>query len=64
MWRIAAPSDDEAIVRMCLALNAEDPGPNPVPAAHVQRTLRALRANPQRGRAIVLEVGSRAATPW
>jgi GNAT superfamily N-acetyltransferase len=60
MWRIAASSDDEAIVRMCLAFNAEDPGPNPVPAVHVQRTLRALRENPERGRAIVLELGSRA----
>lgn len=26
MWRIADEADDEAIVAMCAALNAEDPG--------------------------------------
>jgi ribosomal protein S18 acetylase RimI-like enzyme len=41
MWRIADETDDEAIVRMCLALNAEDPGPRPVPREHTERTLRA-----------------------
>jgi ribosomal protein S18 acetylase RimI-like enzyme len=55
MWRMAAPSDDEAIVRMCLALNAEDPGPEPVPPQNMQRTLRVLRETPLRGRAVVLE---------
>jgi GNAT superfamily N-acetyltransferase len=60
MWRIAAPSDDEAIERMCLALYAEDPGPEPVPAENIRRTLRALRDNPLRGRALVLELDSQA----
>lgn len=55
MWRVAGPSDDEAIVRLCLALNAEDPGPEPVPAENMQRTLLALRQVPLRGCAIVLE---------
>jgi ribosomal protein S18 acetylase RimI-like enzyme len=56
MWRISEPSDDDAIVRMCLALNSEDPGPRPVPAEHMQWTLLALREVPLRGRAIVLDV--------
>ena len=29
MWRSALPVDDEAMVGMCVALNAEDPGPHP-----------------------------------
>jgi len=60
MWRIAAPSDDEPIERMCLALYAEDPGPEPVPVENMGRTLRALRDMPARGRAVVLEIDGRA----
>jgi ribosomal protein S18 acetylase RimI-like enzyme len=55
MWRPARTEDDPEIVRMCLELNREDPGDGPVPAAQVQATLAALRAEPVRGRAVVLE---------
>ena len=44
---------------MCLALNAEDPGPAPVAAEHPQRTLHVLREMPHRGRAVVLELAGR-----
>ncbi len=56
MWRAANPLDDDAIARMCLALNAEDPGPEPVPPAYTRRTLVALRESPWRGHAAVLDV--------
>ena len=59
MWRSALPIDDEAMVRMCMALNAEDPGPDVVPAENMRRTLQELRQTPVRGRAMVLEVESR-----
>src|SRR5262245_41284059 len=59
MWRDALSGDDEAIVRMCVSLNAEDPGPEPVPSDNVRRTLRALRETPTRGRAVVLEIDGR-----
>ena len=52
MWRLATASDDKAIVSMCMALNAEDPGPNRVQFQQVRRTLRkaARRASrPGRG---------------
>jgi len=50
--------DDDAMVGMCIALNAEDPGPHPVPAEHMRRTLHELRQAPVRGRAMVLELDS------
>jgi GNAT superfamily N-acetyltransferase len=56
MWRPATADDDEAIVRLCAALNAEDPGPKPVPREHVARTLRLMREAPWRVRALVLEL--------
>jgi GNAT superfamily N-acetyltransferase len=56
MWRNAVEADDEALVAMCSALNAEDPGPDPVPEEYTRRTLRTLRAAPTRGRAMVLEL--------
>jgi len=56
MWRDSTPSDDDAIVALCSALNAEDPGPNPVPATHVRATLERFRAEPHRGRAVVYDV--------
>lgn len=59
MWRPALSVDDEAIVEMCIALNAEDPGAHPVPAQHMRRTLDELRRTPVRGRAVVLELESR-----
>jgi GNAT superfamily N-acetyltransferase len=57
MWRRAEPAEDERIVALGLALSAEDEGQDPVPAEHIRRTLRALREAPQRGCAIVLDVG-------
>jgi ribosomal protein S18 acetylase RimI-like enzyme len=60
-WRDATLEDDEAIVAMCLALNREDPGKEPVGAAQVRRTLELLRAEPARGRALVLELDGKAA---
>lgn len=56
-WRPATPQDDEALVALCLALNREDPGPHPIAPDQIRRTLEALRAEPTRGRAVVLEVG-------
>jgi hypothetical protein len=44
---------------MCMALNAEDPGPNRVQLQHVRRTLAKLREEPNRGRAVVCDVESR-----
>jgi len=60
-WRAATAADDDAIVAMCKALNRDDPGPRPVPEAHVRATLAALRAEPTRGRAVVLDAGGEAA---
>jgi ribosomal protein S18 acetylase RimI-like enzyme len=59
VWRIADSAEDETIVRMCLALNAEDPGHDPVPAENTRRTLLALREAPLRGLAILLECDGR-----
>lgn len=58
-WRISTPADDDTIVAMCLALNAEDPGPRPVFAEQVHRTLETLRREPLRGYPVVLEVDGR-----
>jgi ribosomal protein S18 acetylase RimI-like enzyme len=59
MWRHADPADDQAIIAMCRELNREDPGPKPVPDAHMESTLRALRRQPVRGVALVLEIDGR-----
>jgi GNAT superfamily N-acetyltransferase len=59
MWRLAEVSDDEDIVSMCMALNAEDPGPNPVRPQQVRRTVSKLREEPNRGRAAVCQVDGR-----
>jgi ribosomal protein S18 acetylase RimI-like enzyme len=56
MWRAATAEDEHAITAMCLALNAEDPGPKPVVAEQVHRTLETLRSQPVRGCAVVLDV--------
>jgi GNAT superfamily N-acetyltransferase len=56
MWRTATESDDDAIVAMCLALYEEDPAPAKVESAQVRRTLAALRREPVRGRALVLDI--------
>src|SRR5262245_33002759 len=56
MWRAATSADDDAIVASSLALFAEDPSPERVDAEQVRRTLLALRAEPLRGQAVVLEL--------
>ncbi|MBN1193613.1 MAG: GNAT family N-acetyltransferase [Coriobacteriia bacterium] len=59
-WRPAEPSDDDAIARMCLALNAEDPGDTPVAGEQVHRTLEVLRGEPARGKTVVAEIDGQA----
>jgi ribosomal protein S18 acetylase RimI-like enzyme len=54
-WRIAGANEDSAIVAMSLALYAHDPPPRGVSAAQVRSTLDAFRAEPVRGRAVVLD---------
>jgi GNAT superfamily N-acetyltransferase len=61
MWRLVIAADDESIVAMCMALNAEDPGPAPVRPSQVRRTLAKLREEPYPGRALICEVDSRPA---
>jgi GNAT superfamily N-acetyltransferase len=56
MWRTAAHLDDPDIVEMSRHLYAEDPSPAPVPESHTLETLSILRAEPVRGRAVVLQV--------
>lgn len=56
-WRHATPGEDEVIVTLCLALNAEDPG-EPVGDAQIRATLAAFRAEPIRGRALVAVDGA------
>jgi ribosomal protein S18 acetylase RimI-like enzyme len=57
IWRDAEPTDDDAVIALCLALNREDPGLVPVAEDQVRRTLTELRGNPWRGKASVLEIG-------
>jgi [ribosomal protein S18]-alanine N-acetyltransferase len=59
MWRPAVPGDDDAVIEMCHALYREDPGTEPVPDDNIRRTLAALRREPSRGRAVVLEIDGR-----
>ncbi len=59
-WRAATAAEDDIIVGMCLALNTEDPG-QPVGSEQVRRTLAMLRAQPVRGRAVVVEIDRRVA---
>ena len=61
MWRAATSDDDEAIVRLSLALFAEDPSPEIITADQVRRTLIAFREHPVRERAVVLEIDGRIA---
>lgn len=56
MWRVAEPADDDRLVEMCLRLYDEDPGPLPVQAEKMRATLKELRRDPRRGRAVVLEI--------
>ncbi len=55
MWRLATAADDLAVLEMFQALYREDPSPDPVPDEQLLRTLRVLREEPVRGRAIVFE---------
>ena len=59
MWRPARAEDDEDVIRLGLALYAEDPAPEAVGADSFARTLGTLRAEPARGRALALEVDGR-----
>ena len=56
MWRLAEPRDDDSLVAMCLRLYDEDPGILPIHPENMRATLRALRREPSRGRAVVLEI--------
>jgi ribosomal protein S18 acetylase RimI-like enzyme len=56
MWRTSDPKDDPAIIRMCVSLNEEDPGPEPVPPENMRRTLEAFRGLPLRGACLVLDL--------
>jgi len=56
MWRLAKPEDDEAVVEMCMRLYDEDPGHSVVHPEKIRATLNALRREPCRGRAVVLEI--------
>ena len=56
MWRPATSVDDKEIVEMSRQLYAEDPAPMPVPEQHTRATLAIFRAEPARGRAVVLQV--------
>jgi len=60
MWRLATESDCNAIVSMCMALNADDPGPAPVQPEDVTRTLITLWREPYRGRAVVCDINGHA----
>lgn len=59
MWRAALPRDDDTIAEMCLALYREDPSSEPGPPPNIHATLTALRSQPSRGRAVVLEAEGR-----
>ena len=58
MWRLAEPEDDDSLVEMCLRLYDEDLGILPIHPENMRATLRALRREPYRGRAVVLEIES------
>ena len=53
---MAEPGDDDSVAEMCLQLYDEDPGVLPVRPENIRATIRALRRDPCRGRAVVLEV--------
>jgi ribosomal protein S18 acetylase RimI-like enzyme len=56
-WRLADERDDEAVVELCLGLYREDPGTLPWEAPRLRETLVALRREPWRGRAVVVDMG-------
>lgn len=61
MWRAATSEDDDAIVRLSLALFTEDPSPEVITEESVRRTLERFRAEPLRGEVMVLDVDGRIA---
>lgn len=54
-WRAAEPRDDGRILDLVDALYTEDPSDAPIPRSNAERTLAALRADPVRGMAVVVE---------
>jgi GNAT superfamily N-acetyltransferase len=56
MWRLAKLEDDDAVVEMCMRLYDVDPGHLTVHPENMRATLQALRREPCRGRAVVLEI--------
>ena len=56
MWRLAHPGDDDGLIEMCARLYREDPGTVPAEAVNMRTTLRALRSDSSRGRAVALEI--------
>lgn len=60
MWRIARVADDDCIAEMCRCLYVEDPGPSPIPPENIHNTLAALRRDPDRGRAVALDIQGKA----
>src|SRR5215469_17045565 len=56
VWRTARAEDDDSIAEMFLDLYDEDPGPSPVSPGNIRFTLAALRHDPGRGRAVVLDI--------
>jgi ribosomal protein S18 acetylase RimI-like enzyme len=61
VWRLAVPDDDEVIVSMSLALYDHRPPPDGVMPSQVRATLDMFRAEPVRGRALVLDAAGAAA---
>jgi ribosomal protein S18 acetylase RimI-like enzyme len=59
MWRPATVEDEPRVVELYLALNAEDPCPEPPAPARARGTLALFRAEPARGRCLVLDEGGR-----
>jgi ribosomal protein S18 acetylase RimI-like enzyme len=57
MWRSATAEDEPAVVRLYLALDAEDPGTVPPDPARAERTLALFRSAPERGSCLVLDEG-------
>ena len=55
LWRLAHPDDDDAIVSMCLELYSHAPPPDGVGVTQVRATLATFRAEPVRGRALLLD---------
>ena len=54
-WRLAGADEDGVIVEMSLALYAQGPSPHGVTEPQIRATLAALRHEPIRGRAVVLD---------